>query len=263
MVILIHPSSLFSEGLSRILSDTPFQINNAARTLEGLQATTCDPANEQLFIIGGRDATNIVKDVQEIAVQFQLARIVVIGDRIDMADVLAALEAGARGYLGENVTREALLKSLELVMLDKTVLPGDFGRNLPKHVTHEKHLPDCAPLVAHDDRTDNQKGPPLSVRETAILKTLALGLSNKIIARNLDITEATVKVHVKSILRKIRAVNRTQAAIWAVTHLTATTSHPAEPVWERLHTNATLDADDALYAPTEKKGAGVHVEAGQ
>jgi two-component system, NarL family, nitrate/nitrite response regulator NarL len=262
MVILIHPSSLFSEGLRRILSDTPFQINNAARTLNGLQATSCDPADEQLFIIGGRDAPNIVRDLQEIAVKFKLARIVVIGDRIEMADVIAALEAGVRGYLGENVSGEALLKSLELVMLDKTVLPGDFGKNLPKHVAHEKNLPVCGALVHRDDESEiNQKRPALSVRETAILKTLALGLSNKIIARNLDITEATVKVHVKSILRKIRAVNRTQAAIWAVTHL-ATASQPMEqPACERLHTNGTLDTDEAPYAQIERNG--VHVEAGQ
>jgi two-component system nitrate/nitrite response regulator NarL len=263
MVILIHPSSLFSEGLRRILSDTPFQINNAARTLDGLQATTCDPADEQLFIIGGRDAPNIVRDVQEIAVKFQLARIVVIGDRIEMADVIAALEAGARGYLGENVSREALLKSLELVMLDKTVLPGDFGKNLPKHVAHKQNLPECVTLVPRDDESKITKGPTLSVRETAILKTLALGLSNKIIARNFDVTEATVKVHVKSILRKIRAVNRTQAAIWAVTHL-ATASQPGEqPVRERPHTNGTLDTDEAPCAQIERKGGGVHEEARQ
>jgi two-component system nitrate/nitrite response regulator NarL len=45
------------------------------------------------------------------------------------------------------------------------------------------------------------------------------GSSNKIIARNLDITEATIKVHVKAILRKIRVANRTQAAVWATEHL--------------------------------------------
>jgi two-component system nitrate/nitrite response regulator NarL len=55
-----------------------------------------------------------------------------------------------------------------------------------------------------------------SVRETEILKFLVNGDSNKVIARHLGITEATVKVHMKGILRKIRACNRTQAAIWAV-----------------------------------------------
>ena len=56
----------------------------------------------------------------------------------------------------------------------------------------------------------------LSEREEQILKGLVKGLSNKIIARKLDIAEATVKVHMKSILRKIRVANRTQAAVWAL-----------------------------------------------
>jgi len=60
--------------------------------------------------------------------------------------------------------------------------------------------------------------PQLSGREAAILKALVQGTPNKVIACRLCITEATVKVHVKAILRKIRAKNRTQAAIWALRH---------------------------------------------
>jgi two-component system, NarL family, nitrate/nitrite response regulator NarL len=72
------------------------------------------------------------------------------------------------------------------------------------------------------DGTFQTKG--LSVRETVILRCLMEGDSNKLIARKFDITditEATVKVHVKAILRKIHAKNRTQAAIWAASHLPA------------------------------------------
>ena len=61
----------------------------------------------------------------------------------------------------------------------------------------------------------------LSRRELVILRTLTEGASNKIIARKLVITELTVKVHMKAILRKLRLQNRTQAAIWARTHLGA------------------------------------------
>jgi two-component system nitrate/nitrite response regulator NarL len=69
------------------------------------------------------------------------------------------------------------------------------------------------------DTEDEQPPKGLSVRETVILRCLMEGDSNKLIARKFDITEATVKVHVKAILRKIRAKNRTQAAIWAASHL--------------------------------------------
>ncbi|TIV05318.1 MAG: hypothetical protein E5W02_28205, partial [Mesorhizobium sp.] len=58
----------------------------------------------------------------------------------------------------------------------------------------------------------------LSNREKSILSCLIEGESNKTIARKIDIAEATVKVHVKAILRKIRVRNRTQAAVWAMNH---------------------------------------------
>jgi two-component system nitrate/nitrite response regulator NarL len=64
----------------------------------------------------------------------------------------------------------------------------------------------------------------LSNRETEILCWLMEGATNKVIARKLNVTEATVKVHVKAILRKIGVGNRTQAAIWAADHLPAGTA---------------------------------------
>jgi two-component system nitrate/nitrite response regulator NarL len=63
--------------------------------------------------------------------------------------------------------------------------------------------------------------PKLSTREAEILHCLTEGAPNKIIARKLDVAEATVKVHIKAILRKIGAANRTQAAMWAATNLHA------------------------------------------
>jgi two-component system, NarL family, nitrate/nitrite response regulator NarL len=67
--------------------------------------------------------------------------------------------------------------------------------------------------------------PRLSDREAQILDGLVRGHANKVIARSCDITEATVKVHMKSILRKIQVANRTQAAVWALEH-----GHPADPI---------------------------------
>ena len=65
-----------------------------------------------------------------------------------------------------------------------------------------------------------EPAPTFSPRETAILQLLREGAPNKRIARQLSLTEATVKVHLKSILRKIRVSNRTQAAVWAMGHET-------------------------------------------
>ncbi|WP_249779424.1 helix-turn-helix domain-containing protein [Bradyrhizobium sediminis] len=79
-----------------------------------------------------------------------------------------------------------------------------------------------AHLDGHEDGTHwtppLQNHPRLSERETQILDGLVQGHANKTIARSCDITEATVKVHMKSILRKIQVANRTQAAVWALEH---------------------------------------------
>jgi DNA-binding NarL/FixJ family response regulator len=74
-------------------------------------------------------------------------------------------------------------------------------------------------------RSSNEVSHPLSTREIAILQCIMHGDSNKLIARHFEIAESTVKAHVKAILRKIRVGNRTQAAIWAIGHLSSKRSN--------------------------------------
>ena len=81
--------------------------------------------------------------------------------------------------------------------------------------------PESRALASEQPTPGNEVVRSLSRRELVILRTLTEGASNKIIARKLVITESTVKVHMKAILRKLRLQNRTQAAIWARTHLGA------------------------------------------
>jgi len=76
-----------------------------------------------------------------------------------------------------------------------------------------------------------------------------LGSSNKVIACNLAIAEATVKVHIKSILRKIRARNRTQAAIWAVSNLSFAQDMPEEQAPAVFNGNRTNGATNGAHTP--------------
>lgn len=69
----------------------------------------------------------------------------------------------------------------------------------------------------------------LSERESDIIRCLVHGKTNKLIARHLGITESTVKVHLKTILRKLRVSNRTQAALWAVQHGFSPALEPPPP----------------------------------
>jgi two-component system nitrate/nitrite response regulator NarL len=80
--------------------------------------------------------------------------------------------------------------------------------------------PELASLLAaalrEESMSDQRSHASLTERETAILKCLAAGMSNKLIARELDIMESTVKVHVRNLLKKLKFRSRVEAAVWAV-----------------------------------------------
>jgi two-component system nitrate/nitrite response regulator NarL len=114
-----------------------------------------------------------------------------------------------------------LVKYLDLVMLGETVFPSAMflaslsaGEKATRIEAATGDGPESLQAIS--------AGSPirtLSSREAEILHCLMQGAPNKIIARKLEVAEATVKVHIKAILRKIRVTNRTQAAMWAVAHL--------------------------------------------
>jgi two-component system nitrate/nitrite response regulator NarL len=116
-------------------------------------------------------------------------------------------------------SREVLIKSLELVVLGQLVLPTELITSLLNRAeASDAQWPQGRPsdrrVVPEGQRTGR-----LSAREAEILRHLMEGAANKVIARKLDVAEATVKVHIKAILRKVGAANRTQAAMWASTYL--------------------------------------------
>jgi len=113
--------------------------------------------------------------------------------------------------------REAI--SITMVAMQHTQRTMN-GTGTPDLDTARVEAP-CVPPLRHL--------PKLSEREAQILDGLVKGYANKVIARTCDITEATVKVHMKSILRKIQVANRTQAAIWALEH-----GYPADELKTRL-----------------------------
>ena len=225
--ILVHPSRLFSEGLRRILAGTPFELAWLAAAADQVPQKFRNTGRRLFFIVGGNDAADRAQSVRAILRQHTSARIVVIGNCSGASEVMSALEAGAGGYIRESISCEALLKALELVTLNETVLPANFIKELPRwtgpiHGTTPPALPGPTPPALpeqpSEDAAQESQALALSTREAAILHNLVHGASNKVIAQRLGITDATVKVHVKAILRKIRVKNRTQAAIWAVRH---------------------------------------------
>jgi two-component system nitrate/nitrite response regulator NarL len=215
---LICKSSLLRSGLQQILRGTPFMLAEAD-TVTGPQLIH-DVAPEPALVIieAHQDISRMLEAVRGAKQQSPEARVVVLTDQVDLSFVRLGHEAGVDGFCGAASSPEVLIKSLELVMLGESVVPSAIMHSLFSGMTPspEQSLQNDA---AAQPKLSNLRECKLSVREAQILSCLMQGSPNKIIARNLDITEATIKVHVKAILRKIGVANRTQAAMWATEHL--------------------------------------------
>jgi two-component system nitrate/nitrite response regulator NarL len=132
-------------------------------------------------------------------------RIVVLTETVRLSRLGEALSAGADGYLLKNMSADALHQSLRLVLLGEKVFPTDLASLLTSNR-----------IVATDDAAQADHVSGLTEREVQILGCLLNGAQNKQIANELQISDGTVKVHLKTILKKIGVQNRTQAAIWAL-----------------------------------------------
>jgi two-component system nitrate/nitrite response regulator NarL len=189
--ILIEANRLFRQGLKHLLADTRFAVEAEFSTTE--QAIEGAVASGLVIVGEGGD-------LQQLRSAYPEARIVVLASDFAVDALREAMNAGADGYLMKDVSPEALLQSLELVMMGEKVFPTNLAAMLfDMNVIAPQH---------------SVRG--LSPREQEILQALVTGSSNKLIAIKLGITEATVKVHLKTLLRKIDVNNRTQAAIWAM-----------------------------------------------
>jgi DNA-binding NarL/FixJ family response regulator len=194
--VLIEPSCLFRQGLKHLLADTRFAVEVEFSTIE--QAVG-DTVASGLVIIG--KASTEPGDLQQLREAYSEARIVVLASDLTVDALRDAMNAGADGFLMNDVSPEALLQSLELVMLGEKVFPTNLAAML-------------LDLSNAPSSLNSVRG--VTPREHEILQALVTGSSNKMIANRLGITEATVKIHLKTLLRKIDVNNRTQAAIWAV-----------------------------------------------
>ncbi len=206
-LLIIDPNTLFREGLRGLLSGTQFDVaHEASDTTEGLEIVQSNDEIEIVIL----DFTNDGSDTElQILTQMRAAnediKLIVLTNEMSALLLARALNAGADGFLLKSMSSEALVASLRLVVLGEKVFPT----KLATMITSGQIDPTAAEV-----RASSMKG--LSEREREIMGCLVHGKSNKVIARQLGITEATVKVHLKAVLRKLNVSNRTQAALWAV-----------------------------------------------
>jgi two-component system nitrate/nitrite response regulator NarL len=206
---LICRNALLRTGISHILADTPFVV--AAETFDNRSALPAI-ANETpvLVLLCESLSAHVYEDtLKKLNAQCPFARVVVLADHLEPQAVVRLCAAGLDGLCPTAMPKAALLKALELVMLGETFIPGSVSLELLKQEPRPQ-LGDGRVAPVPDTPEGMGK---LSKREVQILHCLTQGASNKLIARELGVAEATVKVHLKRILRKLKAANRTQAAI--------------------------------------------------
>jgi two-component system nitrate/nitrite response regulator NarL len=203
-ILIIDDHPLFRKGVSQLIAMAPHLtlVGEASNGEDGVaKARELDPDLILLDLhMKGMNGIDTLKAIRDAGLDCRVV-IVTVSDHAD--DLVAAIRSGADGYLLKDMEPEDLLAAIDQTLNGSTVI-GERLNGLLAHAIREE-----ASASQRDTAT-------LTKREQEILHGLAQGLSNKLLARQLDITEATVKVHVKNLLKKLGFRSRLEAAVWAV-----------------------------------------------
>ncbi|MFZ4761769.1 MAG: LuxR C-terminal-related transcriptional regulator [Alphaproteobacteria bacterium] len=197
---IFERNNLLRAGLKSFLEGTEFLVTAEFDCMvEVNDAQASKPP--QIIICGldkeGERAAEFVVQVNYLKACFPDARLVIMAAAENIRATPEILHCQADGYILSDINRHAIISYLHLAMIGEKVMPEPVA--LLFTALQEVLLPLQRPL--------------LSERENDIVRCLILGESNKLIARHLEIKESTVKVHLKTILRKLGVQNRTQAAL--------------------------------------------------
>lgn len=202
LVIDNHP--LLLEGVKQLFElDKGFRLVGAATTSdEGVRLA--QEYNPDIILLdlnmGDTHGLDILKQLKSLRIDSQVIVLTVSNAPKDMME---ALKQGADGYLLKDMEPEEILDKLRTAGDGQVVLNETVSTMLTR-------------MMREEDRKLSPSDARLTQREREILSLITQGMSNKSIGNELDISDGTVKVHVKNLLRKINAKSRLEAAIWAI-----------------------------------------------
>jgi DNA-binding NarL/FixJ family response regulator len=194
-ILTIDDHPLLREGVSAVVEAEKdmWVVAEASGGQEGIEQYRKHRPDVTLVDLRLPDISG-VEVMRRIREEFPAARFIVLTTYSGDVQALDALKAGASGYLLKSMLRTELLETIRLVNMGKRRIPPEIATEIAEH--------------AADDA--------LSEREMEVLRAVGAGYSNKQIAKRLDISESTVKSHMKSILPKLNARDRTHAVMIAV-----------------------------------------------
>jgi two-component system, NarL family, nitrate/nitrite response regulator NarL len=285
--VLVGPDALLREGLARILSAADFRILASASGVDDPVLNSFPQEQSVLLIIDvSHDFDRALGQIETFKQRYRTGRVAVLAHQHQLTEMVSAFRVGANAYLVKVATCDTFIKSLELIMLGVTLLPPEILNFISdrQNDSHNGHAAGHIGHAADEDDADDGHGdddgggddgemvgtevgtnehapqaktsytPALSCRQQSILGCLIQGDSNKTIARKMAIAEATVKVHVKAILRRIRVHNRTQAAIWAMSNGPfISAKDDASPALVKLPVEPFSSLDVAQILPAGRK----------
>ena len=194
-VLTVDDHPLILEGIASVLSGEQdlALVAEAANGEEAIRQFRIHRPDVTLMDLQ-MPGTNGLEAILAIRREFPASRFVVLTTYQGDVQAIRALKAGASGYLLKSMLRKNLVETIRIVHAGRRVIPPEIAADIADH-------------VAGDDLTE---------REIEVLRSVATGNSNKLIASRMSITEATVKGHMKSILSKLGANDRTHAVTIAL-----------------------------------------------
>ena len=223
VTVIIEPRSLVREGLVSLMTSHSYHVIGGVASTADIDSALLVADVPRLVILGALPAEEAVPAAGCIRERWPDTKIVLLFERASSTDYQNWQASEIDGCIPLSVSPDMLIGTLQQILEGDLKILVHEAASRSVIASPSARLP-IAPVVTHEEaRTGAFDGSfsirvrhGLSEREEQVLRDLVKGLPNKMIARKRDIAEATVKVHLKSILRKIRMANRTQAAIWAL-----------------------------------------------
>jgi len=209
---IVDPRSLTREGLVKLLESTGrFRVLAVARPAEVLTKASEERISVDVILVGLGSTLvsddSVRTDIALLTKALPEVPIIVLCDLKDSQHIGEALRQGIRGYIPTTLTSRILIEALRLIQAGGTFIPAD---------ALSEALSDRRSTAAETNSAAARLGTcRLTPRQSQVLELLREGKPNKIIAYELAMRESTVKVHVRQIMRKLQASNRTEAAFLA------------------------------------------------